>query len=329
MRKSLLMVMTTGLLAGMVTFSQAQDWTIPLDERALSQLGPEAREYYNDAWHQIDRAGFDIGVALLDRAARNEPTNRELQFYTAARAMNRARVYYSAGSYRDITDEFFNQDLRRATQPPWLIDEIFLDGTVNSYSTPPWKISEAFIDLAERSYNRLGEIENLTREEQTRLERMRGEARDLRANLTTRDTARRESARHIVEYIFRSRRDVFFEAADPFDPKNPFDVEAEEEVRGIIEREIAEDSLVDDTEYNPFAVLPSQFTDPVFPPLQPAQPQPGFGMPQQMDEFGRPIGQPMVGFGPGDAEGMDPFGGPGFGGPAPAPGAPPGGEPLF
>ncbi|MCC5874666.1 MAG: hypothetical protein JJU11_00470 [Candidatus Sumerlaeia bacterium] len=307
MRKTLFMVVTTGLFAGAVSLSQGQDWTIPLDERALRQFDAESLEVYNEAWHQIDRAGFDVGTALLSRLARMEPENHTLQFYTAARAMNRANVYYSAGSYTDITDDFQSQELQRATQAPWLIDEIFIDGTINAYSMPPWKISEAFIDIAEASVDNLESLTDLSQEEINRTSQMRSNLEELRANLTVRDTARQEAARPIVEYIFRQRREAFFERADPFDPKNYFDVEERGEIEGILEREAAELSPVEETEYNPFAMLPSQFMEPVFPPQQPVG-QPGFQQPQQQfDEFGRPIGAPPPGFQmEGDA--MDPFG---------------------
>lgn len=309
MRKSLFTVITSGLFIGAVSLSQGQDWSIPLDDRALRQLDAEALEVYNEAWHQIDRAGYDVGTALLSRVARMEPENHTLQFYTAARAMNRANVYYSAGSYIDITDDFLNQDLQRATQAPWLIDEIFIDGTINAYSMPPWKISEAFIDIAEIAVDNLESLTDLTDEEATRTSQLRSNITDLRANLTARDTARQEAARPIVEYIFRQRREAFFERADPFEPTNFFDMEQQGEIEAILDREAAELSPVEDTEYNPFAMLPSQFIEPVFPPQQPVG-QPGFQQPQQqVDEFGRPIGfgTPPPGFEMG-ADGMDPFG---------------------
>jgi hypothetical protein len=329
MRKKLLMILTTSLILGHSAFVHAQDWSLPLDRGALRQLSPEALDTYNKAWEQIDRISYDIGVALLNRAAAQDPGNKRLQFYTVDRALNRANVYYSAGSYRDISDDFFNDDLRRGVQAPWLIDEIFIEGTLNVYTTPPWRISEAFLDLAEAGLGRLVSLDNLTEEERSRLNRMRRDASELRSTITERDSSRREAARPVVEHIFRQRREAFFRDADPIDPKNPFDVEFDAVIQGIREIEALEDGALAETEYNPFARLPGEHLDPVFPPI-PTFNQgfgqgfggPGFGGPMGgMDEWGNPIGGGPAFGPPMGGPPLDPFSA------APQPGVAPGAPP--
>lgn len=310
MRRLLFPLIATGLLTASAAVSSAQDWTVPLGKPHVNALPDDAREVYTEAWDHIDRAGFDIGVALLNRAGSMAPDNKELQFYTMSRAINRARVYYGAASFRDIADDFHNPELRRATQPPWLIDEIFIDGTINSYTTPPWRIAEAFLDLAEACSARLGELDNLNREETVRLNNARELISNVRNTLTERDTARREAAKSIREMILRERREYFLDRAEPLDSKNFFDVEYQNLLRGVVEDEEIE--IEETTEYNPFATLPGEYREPIIPP-QPIQPGfgPGFGPPpMQMDEFGRPIGQP--GFEPGMQQQQQPLSQPGF-----------------
>lgn len=321
MRKNLFPLIATGLLGAVASLSPAQDWTLPLGETSIDALPADAREVYEQAWERIDRVGYDTGVALLNRAASMAPANKSIQFYTINRAINRARVYYSAASFSDLTNDFFNPELRRATQPPWLVDEIFIEGSINAYTTPPWRIAESFLDLAEASADRLDQLDTLTDEEVNRLQSVRSQITVLRNTFTERDAARQESAKPIKDMVLRERREAFMRKVDPLDPKNFFDVEYEDMLRGIEEAE--EVSLEESTEYNPFATLPGEYREPIIPP----QMQPGFGQgfqpqPIETDEFGRPIGAP--GMQPGFEPGMEGFGPPPQQQPQPDPGFDPG-----
>jgi hypothetical protein len=316
------------LIGAVAPRAWALDWSVMLPEREVARLSADARAYYDRAWVQNDRINWDESVVLLSRAAEIDVDHAGLQFLVLSRSINRAEVYYSAGSFTDPASDFEDEAAKRLLSPPWQIRQIFLEedrgvGDPLVYTTPPWKIAEVYFDLADGALARLDAMAGrLSREDRARVARARVELEKLRSTIAERDQRRAESGKPIMAEVQRLRMEFFKQTAPPDDPLNPFDQQFLKMSEGADQQ--ATSGEKEDDEYNPFATLPGEYLDPVFPLPQLTAPMiQGIGTAPAFDEFGRPIAQPTAfGFDPSLPSTAQPV----FGAPPAAPAAPPPGE---
>lgn len=300
--------------------AQALDWKTSLPESEAGKLPPETRVLYDQAMTHIDRIDYDGGVVLLAQAAEKSPDVVELQFFTLARARDRAEVYYSAASYREI-DPDANKEV------------------VNLYSTPPWRTSENFYDIAEQALRRLQENSSLGTEEKRRAGKEASALEAGRNSIHERDKQRFESATTVIDEIYQMRKDAL-KLEDPELTADRLAAKAGAETAPPTEAKPAtEEGKVDYKTIDPFAPLPGEYTQSIT-DLLPAPVQPGQLGGAPGGEFADPAlagGTSYFGAPPADvsgdgpppaaapAPGGDPFGG---GGGAPPAAAPPAADPF-
>lgn len=235
---------SAAIILALASAGFAQDYSIGLEEAEVEKMNEEAFYHYQQAMEAFDRINYDGGIFHLEDALEADPVHVELQFFTLARARDRAENYYSAASY---------------STPPENMD----------YSSPPWRTSEVFYDVADKALTNLVQAPSLSVEERLRLEKSRQLVDEGRASMEARDNARFETASDLVSEI-RERRFI----ARGLDQ---FVILQDIAVEGVtIPAEGEEDDTID-----PFALLPGQQLEdwlPAPPPPPPGQAGPaGFG----------------------------------------------------
>lgn len=279
----------------------ALDWTRTLPPDAVAALPEETRALYAEAIRHIDRIDYDGGVKLLGQAAETAPESLELQFFTLARARDRAEVYYSAASYAPVPENM-------------------------TYGTPPWRTSEGFYEIADTAMRRIQENPSLGAEQKNRMQQEANALTEGRTTLQERDKKRFETGIPVTDEVYEIRKGALG-LEEPEPTADRLAAKAAEMASDAAQPAGTEGEKKEGdkfAEVDPFAPLPGEYTQSITDLLPvPVQPQQGaaFG-----GEFGDPAltgAQPSNYFG-GAAPPADPNANP-FGAPAPAGGDPFGG----
>lgn len=247
--KRLTLTLSATVLAVFATSASAQDWRVMLSDETVSKLPEPAVEIYKEAEVQNDRVNYDETVLLLAEAAERAPENIPLQFLVAARALDRAEIYYSASSY---------------SQPPENMD----------YTSPQWRTAEPFYDMADNALQRLLVNPNLSAEARDRLENYLQDLEEGRSGIAQRDQARRDTAMPLVMKIRKAREEQMTgTTGDDYgilDTRNAFERDEEES-----DMAFADGALTTEVTLSPFRKLPGEYNAPFLPPPPAPQQQQG------------------------------------------------------
>lgn len=245
--------------------ASAQDWRVMLSRAQEARLNPDAKVYFDQADEEIDRVNYDGALVLLAKAAEIDNKNVPLQFLVAARARNRAEIYYSEASYTPAPSNM-------------------------EYSSPPWRTAEPYLAMADSALNRIATNPEITTEDRARLAKEQQMLEARRGTLAERDKARVSTAEPLVSEIREQRKteasksqtapeDDVLNVANALKPSN----------------KKPEDQKKSGEKFDPFSLLPGEYIQPFLPPPPPPNAGYGYGGPVAtgvLDPYANPASAP-------------------------------------